>query len=170
MSVDATPLPDNMIKTLVASRNANAGLLNMRQVILYFGYQLCLETSDQSIPCLMTYRLIYGKLSFLMVLTIVPSMLQGKASGIVRLFNTILQSIVWLKIIFWGTSVSILLLCRLYLPLWINGYTAHQRLVPHSHNCTVYIKIQADPETVYSELMLSLLRVHVTPGKAIGLQ
>lgn len=30
--VDGSPLPDDMIKTLVASRNANAGLLNMRQV------------------------------------------------------------------------------------------------------------------------------------------
>ena len=29
---DGSPLPDDMIKTLVASRNANAGLLNMRQV------------------------------------------------------------------------------------------------------------------------------------------
>ena len=30
--VDGSPLPDDMITTLVASRNANAGLLNMRQV------------------------------------------------------------------------------------------------------------------------------------------
>jgi len=30
--LDGSPLPDDMIKTLVASRNANAGLLNMRQV------------------------------------------------------------------------------------------------------------------------------------------
>ena len=30
--LDGSSLPDDMIKTLVASRNANAGLLNMRQV------------------------------------------------------------------------------------------------------------------------------------------
>jgi len=45
LSIDATSLPDDMIKTLVASRNANAGLLNMRQVTLYCScvivYQLC---------------------------------------------------------------------------------------------------------------------------------
>ncbi|XP_065909413.1 thimet oligopeptidase-like [Dysidea avara] len=40
---DATPLPDEMIKTLVASRNANAGLLNMRQIVL--------ATLDQRIHC-----------------------------------------------------------------------------------------------------------------------
>lgn len=41
---DGSPLPDDMIKTLVASRNANAGLLNMRQIVL--------ATLDQRIHCM----------------------------------------------------------------------------------------------------------------------
>ena len=33
--IDGSSLPDDMISTLVASRNANAGLLNMRQVSMF---------------------------------------------------------------------------------------------------------------------------------------
>ena len=60
---DGSPIPDNLLKSLLASRKANAGVFNLRQILLATFDQsihTCDKVSCQIVNCMLHIQLNEG--------------------------------------------------------------------------------------------------------------